>query len=166
LNSLGINQATFYKTVSEWNVVYTTLEALPYPNPYGQNSKRPLPRQLEIFPNAKEQIVAYSVKNLGTLTVEGVNDFIVNTVIPPLARVWKMENEVAIAGITSCGTVEDADDNDDAAHAPSITTNTIDVDQQQRTQIYDFFDSLAVDEVAQFQERFPKEELLRRWTRA
>jgi hypothetical protein len=99
LNSLGMNQATFYKTISEWNGVFRALEAFPHPNPYVQCGKRPLPRLLEIFPDAKEQIVAYSVKNLATLTIEGVHDFIVSTVIPRLARVWKMDYEVATAGM-------------------------------------------------------------------
>jgi hypothetical protein len=86
LKSLGMNQATFYNTISEWNGVYRTLEAfLPHPNPYVQCYKRPLPRLLEISLNAKEQIVAYSVKNLETLTIEGVRDFIVSIVIPRLA---------------------------------------------------------------------------------
>jgi hypothetical protein len=130
LNSLGMNQATFYKTISEWHGVYRTLEAFLHPNPYVQCGKRPLPRLLEIFPDAKEQIVAYSVKNLATLTIERVQDFIVSTVIPRLARVWKMDYEVATAGITSSSTVEDADDNDDSADAPTIPTSILDVDEQ------------------------------------
>ena len=130
LNSLGMNQATFYKTISEWHGVYRTLEAFPHPNPYVQCGKRPLPRLLKIFPDVKEQIVAYSNKNLVTLTIEGVHDFIVSTVIPRLARVWKMDYEVATAGITSSSTVEDADDNDDSADSPTIPTSILDVDEQ------------------------------------
>ena len=125
-----MNQATFYKTISEWHGVYRTLEAFPHPNPYVQCGKRPLPKLLEIFPDAKEQIVAYSVKNLATLTIEGVHDFIVSTVIPRLARVWKMDYEVATAGITNSSTVEDADDNDDSADSPTIPTSILDVDEQ------------------------------------
>ena len=119
-----MNQATFYKTGSEWNGVFRTLEAFPHPNPYVQCGKRPLPRLLEIFPDAKEQIVASSIKNLATLTIEGVHDFIVSTVIPRLAGVWKKDNEVATAGITSCSTL-DAEDNDDGADAPTTRTTCI-----------------------------------------
>jgi hypothetical protein len=130
LNSLGMNQATFYRTISEWNGVYRTLEAFPHPNPYVQCGKRPLPRLLKIFPDVKEQIVAYSNKNLVTLTIEGVHDFIVSTVIPRLARVWKMDYEVATAGIMSCSTAKDADDNDDSAGVPTITTPILEVDEE------------------------------------
>jgi hypothetical protein len=114
-----MDQATLYKIISEWNGVHRTLEAIPHPNPHLQCGKRPFPRLLEIFPDAKEQIVAYSIKSLATLTVEGVHNFIVSTVIPQLARVWKMDYEVATAGITSCSTVEDTDDKDDSADAPA-----------------------------------------------
>jgi hypothetical protein len=44
---------------------------------------------LETFPNAKEQIVAFGVRNLTTLTLEGVHDFIVPTFIPRLVVVWR-----------------------------------------------------------------------------
>ncbi|KAI2513104.1 hypothetical protein MHU86_1396 [Fragilaria crotonensis] len=128
LNSLGMTQATFYKTVSEWNGVFRRLEAFPHPNPYVQCGKRPLPRLLEIFPDAKEQIVAYSIKNLATLTIEGVHDFIVSTLIPRLAGVWKME--VATAGISSdCSNVE-VDDDSDCADAPKTSTSNDD-DQEE-----------------------------------
>ncbi|KAI2492861.1 hypothetical protein MHU86_21674 [Fragilaria crotonensis] len=116
LNSLGMNQATFYKTIAEWNGVFRSLEGFPHPNPYVQCGKRPLPRVLEIFPTAKEQIVAYAVKNLATLTIEAVHDFIVSTVIPRLAGVWKKDGEVATAGIanntSTAGVEEDVRDAD------------------------------------------------------
>jgi hypothetical protein len=34
LNSLGMNQATFYKTIAEWNGIFRRLEGFPHPNPY------------------------------------------------------------------------------------------------------------------------------------
>jgi hypothetical protein len=90
LNSLGIyNKATFYKTVAEWNMVFRRIECFPHPNPYVQCGKRPLSRLLEIFPDAKDLIVGYGVKHLATLTIEGVHDIIVNTVIPRLAAEWR-----------------------------------------------------------------------------
>ena len=36
LNRLGLNQATFYKTVAEWNMVFRQFESFPHPNPYVQ----------------------------------------------------------------------------------------------------------------------------------
>ena len=91
LNSLGMYKATFYKTVAEWNMVFRRIECFPHPNPYVQCGKRPLPRLLEIFPNAKDLIVGYGVKHLATLTIEGIHDFIVNTVIPRLAAEWQSD---------------------------------------------------------------------------
>jgi hypothetical protein len=42
-----------------------------------------------------------------------------------------MDYEVATAGITSsCSTVEDADDNNDSADAPTTTTPILDIDEQ------------------------------------
>jgi hypothetical protein len=44
-----------------------------------------------MFPDAKDQIVAFGLKNLATLTIESVLDLIVSTVIPRLALQWKKE---------------------------------------------------------------------------
>jgi hypothetical protein len=92
LNDLGLQQATFYRTIAEWNKIYRKLECFPHPNAYVQCGKRPLPPLLETFPDAKEQIVAFGVGNLTTLTIEGVHDFIVSTVIPRLVVVWRDDN--------------------------------------------------------------------------
>ncbi len=54
LNSLGMLQATFYKTVAQWNMVFRKFECFPHPIPYVQCGKRPLLRLLEIFPDARE----------------------------------------------------------------------------------------------------------------
>ena len=69
-----------------------------------QCGKQPLPRVLEIFPDAKEQKNAFAIKNLATLTIEAVHDFIVSTVIPRLAGVWKKDGEVVTAGIAYTST--------------------------------------------------------------
>ncbi len=82
LNSLGFRQATFFKTVANWNKVFRQFEGFPHPNPYVQCGKRPLPRLLEVFPDAKDQIVAFGIKNLATLTIESVHNFRVTSVIP------------------------------------------------------------------------------------
>jgi hypothetical protein len=97
LNSLGMSQATFYKTVSEWNGVFRSLESFPHPNLYVQCGKRPLPRLLEMYPDARDQIVSFGVKNLATLTIEGIHNFIVSVVIPRLATVWKEDQQKVLA---------------------------------------------------------------------
>jgi hypothetical protein len=89
LNDLGMQHATFNRTIAEWNILYRKLEGFPHPNAYVQCWKRPLPLLLEIFPDAEDQIFAFVVKNLATLTIEGVIDLILSTVIPPLALHWK-----------------------------------------------------------------------------
>jgi hypothetical protein len=61
LNDLGIQQATFYRTVADWNMIYRKLECSLYPNAYVQCGKRPLLQLLlEKFPEAKEQILTVS----------------------------------------------------------------------------------------------------------
>jgi hypothetical protein len=91
LNSLGLVLATFFKTIANWNKVFRKFECFPHPNPYVQCGKRPMPRLLEVFPNAKDQIIALRIKNLATLTVESVHDFILSTVLPTLTVLWEKE---------------------------------------------------------------------------
>ncbi|KAI2511392.1 hypothetical protein MHU86_3003 [Fragilaria crotonensis] len=92
-------QGTCYKTVAGWNKIFRQYECFPHPNPYVQCGKRPLPRLLEVFPDAKDQIVAYAITNLATLTIEGVHDFIVSTVLPRLVSIW--QKDVAASSTTS-----------------------------------------------------------------
>jgi hypothetical protein len=63
LKSLDIKQATFFKIISNWNKVFRKFEYFPLPNPYVQCGKRPLPGLLELYPNAKDQIVSFGIKN-------------------------------------------------------------------------------------------------------
>ena len=101
LNSLGLNQALFYKTVTIWNHVFRKFECIPHPNPLVQCGKQPLPRLLEIFPDTKEQIVAFGVRNLATLIIEGLQNFIVSSIVPRLASQWQKDQEVAVEDTTS-----------------------------------------------------------------
>jgi hypothetical protein len=95
LNAIELNQATFYKTVAQWNIVFCKLDFFPHPNFYLQCGKRPLPRLLEIYPDTKEQILSFGMKNLAKLAIESVRDFIVSTVIPRLALQWQHNVEAA-----------------------------------------------------------------------
>jgi hypothetical protein len=88
-----MKQATFYKTVAQWNIVFRKFKSFPHPDPYVQCGKRPLAQLLEIYPDAKDQIVSFGVKNLAKLTIESVHDFIVTTVIPRLALLWQKDEE-------------------------------------------------------------------------
>jgi hypothetical protein len=40
-----------------------------------------LPKLLELYPDAKDQIASYGIKNLATLTIESVHDFIISKVV-------------------------------------------------------------------------------------
>ena len=91
LNSLGFSQATYFKTVANWNKVFRRFDGFPHPNPNVFCGRRPLPRLLEVFPDAKDQIVSFGVGNLATLTIESVHDFIVTKVIPRLEKTWQSE---------------------------------------------------------------------------
>ena len=95
LNRLGMSQATCYKTVAAWNMTYGQFDGFPDPNPYVLCRKRPLPRLLEVFPDAKDQIVSYAIKNLVKLSIEGVHDFIVSGAIPRLIKLWKSDTTLS-----------------------------------------------------------------------
>ena len=98
LNNLGMHQATFYTTIAQWNILFRKFEAFPHPNPYVQLGKKPMPPLLENFPDAKDQIISFCIKNLATLTIESCREHIVAKVIPRLVGVWqKEENEAAAA---------------------------------------------------------------------
>jgi hypothetical protein len=92
LNSLGLYQATLFKAIAKWNKIFRKFESFPHPNPYVKCGKRPLPKLLEAFSVAKDQIVAFGVKNLATPTKESVHDFILSTVLPKLTA--------TLAGVT------------------------------------------------------------------
>ena len=87
MNSLGMMQGTCYKTVAGWNKTFRLYECFPHPNTYVQCRKRPLPRILEVCPDAKDQIITYATKNLARLTIEGVHNFIASTVLPRLVSI-------------------------------------------------------------------------------
>ena len=90
LNSLGIKQqATFFKSIANWNKVSRKFECFQNPNPYVQGTKRPLPRLPELYPNAKDQFVSFVIKNLGILTIESVHDFIITSILPRLTSTWQ-----------------------------------------------------------------------------
>ncbi len=77
LNSLGMMQATCYKTVAAWNMTYRQREGFPHPNPYVLPcGKQPLPRQLEFFPDAKDEIVSFAILNLAKLTIGWFTTFL------------------------------------------------------------------------------------------
>ncbi|KAI2493982.1 hypothetical protein MHU86_20556 [Fragilaria crotonensis] len=122
LNSLGLRQATFFKTVANWNKVFRQFEGFPHPNPYVQCGKRPLPRLLELFPDAKDQIVSFGIKNLATLTIERVHDFLVTSVIPRLARTWRSEENGVVTPPAS--TTDTTTGNAAGAELPDEDANT------------------------------------------
>jgi hypothetical protein len=98
LNNLGMHQATFYTTIAQCNNLFRKFEAFPHPNPYVQLGKNLMPPLLENFPDAKDQIISFCIKNLAFLTIESCREHIVAKVIPRLVGVWqKEENEAAAA---------------------------------------------------------------------
>ncbi len=57
-----------------------------------------------MFPDAKDQIIAYAVNNLAKLTIEGLYDFIVSKVLPRLVSIWL--KDVAVSSTDAAGTEE------------------------------------------------------------
>jgi hypothetical protein len=114
LNRLGMMQATSYKTVAAWNMTYRQGEGFAHPNPYVNCGKRPLPQLLEVFPDAKDQIVSYAIKNLAKLTIEAVHDFIVSKVIPRLITVW--QSDISVGDFTTIDTARTVVTGDDVVN--------------------------------------------------
>ena len=100
LNGLGFKQATFFKTIANRNKVFRKIECFPHPNPNLQCGKRPLPKLLELYPDAKDQIASFGVKNVGTLTIESVHDFIITSILPRLTSTWQKEEFNDSAGFS------------------------------------------------------------------
>jgi hypothetical protein len=55
---------------------------------------------LELYPAAKDQIVSFGVKNLGTLTIESVHDSIITSILPRLTSTWQKEQFNDSAGFS------------------------------------------------------------------
>jgi hypothetical protein len=49
----------------------------------------------------KEQIIAYEVNNLATLTIESVHDLIISTVIPRLTEIWEKVKRMTTIQVVS-----------------------------------------------------------------
>jgi hypothetical protein len=104
LNALGMLLARSYKTVAAWNMTYRQVEGFPHPNPYIQCGKRPLPRLLEVFPDAKDQIVSFALKNLAKLMIEGVHDFVLSKVLTRLINLWQSDGAASYVSSTTTNT--------------------------------------------------------------
>ena len=88
MNRVGFKQATHYKTVADWNIAFRRGDNFPHPNPRVQCGKVPLPRLFEKFPEAKDSIVAFAVKNLTTLTLESLHEFTITKLMQDLFEIW------------------------------------------------------------------------------
>jgi hypothetical protein len=60
LNSFRMKQASFYKTVSNWNIAFRKYKSFPHPNLSVQCGKQPLPCLLEVYLCAKERLFCYA----------------------------------------------------------------------------------------------------------
>ena len=127
-------------------MVFRKFECFLHPNPYVQCGKRPLLRLLEIFPDAKDQIVAFGVTNLATLTIEAVHDFTVSTVIPRLASLWQKDEEAGEeASVTDVNTSTTTSNSD---NSPNAADNNHDTVNESFLRIDELHNSLALDALA------------------
>ena len=102
-----------YKTVSNWNIAFRKYESFPHPNLSFHCGKQPLPRLLKVYPCAKEQIVSFGVTNLVNLLIEAVYQFILSTVVPRLANLWRKESVNAVTSSTASNPSTKTNENDD-----------------------------------------------------
>ena len=134
LNTFGMKQATFY--IAKWYIVFRKFEAFPHPNLFVQCGKRPLPRLLEAYPCAKEQIVAFGIKNLAHLSIKAVYQFIHSVVIPRLAAaLWKSESANEATSIAAATTASSSPSTSTTSSTSTIipTSNVADDNQDDDT---------------------------------
>ncbi|KAI2491823.1 hypothetical protein MHU86_22729 [Fragilaria crotonensis] len=84
LNRLGMEQATHHRTIQDWNNEFRTCGSFSHPNHSVRCGKRPMPPLFIKYPMAMDDIIAFGVKNLTTLTVEVVHSFCHDQLIPRL----------------------------------------------------------------------------------
>lgn len=90
-------QTSMFGSQQYWPCASNKLEdhcqlEFPYPNPYVQHRKRPMPRLLKAFPLSKHDNVALSLRKLATLTIEEVHKFIISVLlIPKLTVEWNLQ---------------------------------------------------------------------------
>jgi hypothetical protein len=93
LNQLGIVQATHNRAVRDWNIIFRQHSTFPHPNYFVRCGKKPLPLLFEKYPAAMDDISRFGVQNLTTLTVESMQGFCHDTLIPKLLKQWRSDHE-------------------------------------------------------------------------
>ena len=92
LNKLGVLQATIGRTVRDWNLEFRKQQVFLHPNLMVRCGQRPLPLMLVRYPAAKDQMAAFGLSNLSTLTVETMRRFCIDDLFPKLFLQFCTEN--------------------------------------------------------------------------
>jgi hypothetical protein len=95
LNDLGVTQATKFRSVQDWNVDFRKHRIFLHPNMMVRCGQRPLPLMLVKYPSAKDQMAAYGLSNLSSLTVESMQLYCIDELFPKLYKQWRAENDDA-----------------------------------------------------------------------
>jgi len=82
LNPIGINLATHCETVQRHNVVFKGTESFPHPNQHATLGKKPEPQMFQVCPELKEKVERFCTRNVATLSIEALCDYMHADVIP------------------------------------------------------------------------------------
>jgi hypothetical protein len=99
LNKIGIVQATHHRTVQDWNVEFRKDSAFLHPNNIVRCGKRPQPLLFLKYPQVKQEITSFGLKNLTTLTVELVYSYCLETLFPRLYEIWREDMHHAASSV-------------------------------------------------------------------
>ncbi len=88
LEDTGIDQATHFQTVRQWNSTFRRQELWPHPRgpPGARNRSDPL--LFEVYPEAKILITEWCRDNIRDLSCERLHDYILNTLVPDISVSW------------------------------------------------------------------------------
>jgi hypothetical protein len=82
LDGSGIDQATHFQTVQEWNRIFRARELWPHPRgPPGARNQSD-PPLFEVYSEAKERITQYCCDNIRDNSCEQVHDYILDSLVP------------------------------------------------------------------------------------
>ena len=84
MQRLGYTLGSNPCTIVTWNIEFRAMELFNHPNQHITRGKNLEPIFFNIFPEAKDKITQYCLKNMADLTVDAVQCYISTTMIPSL----------------------------------------------------------------------------------
>ena len=84
LKVIGYKLGTNPNTIAVWNKEFRVNGLFNHPNPHISLGKVPIPECFNIFPEAKDMMLAHFKKNMADLTIDRLHSYVCSTLIPEL----------------------------------------------------------------------------------